>query len=111
MAFACRHFDMSARTGGATARAHFEAAARMGSKAAIAELAKDTSPGPLAYLWGLFLELHGRRGAGGMGPSPITWPDLAAWASLTRRTLMPWEYDVLAMLDNAFFAATAKVGD
>lgn len=105
MLFARRHFAMSTRTGGATARAHLEAAARMGSAAAKAELAKDTTPGPLGYLWSLFLELHGRRGIGALGPSPITWPDLDAWTRLTRRVLAPWEFDVLARLDNEFFAA------
>ena len=41
-----------------------------------------------------------------MGPAAITWPDLSAWCALTRRTLAPWEFDVLARLDNEFFAAS-----
>lgn len=104
MAYARRFFAMHARAqDGATMRAHLEAAAKMGSVAAKAELAKDLSPGPLAYLWHWFLELHARRGMGGMGPAPITWPDLQAWSALMRRALDPWEYALIGVLDNVFF--------
>lgn len=109
MTFVRRHFALSRRgDDGATLRAHLEAAARQGSVSARAELAQQPTPGPLAYLWHWFLELHGRRGAGGMGPSPITWPDFDAWSRLTRRRVAPWEFDVLSRLDNEFFASTVE---
>ena len=113
MAFARNHFAMNTRQkDGATLRAHLTQAAKAGSKRAQEELAKAVvSPGPLGYLWSLFLELHNHRGSGGMGPSPITWPDLDAWQRLTRRTLAPWEFDLLGALDNVFFeTALPKAG-
>lgn len=42
------------------------------------------------------------------GPARITWPDLDAWARLTGRNPTPWEFRVLASLDDAFFAAVAE---
>lgn len=105
MAYARRFFAMHSRAGdGATMRAHLEAAAKMGSVSAKAELAKDLSPGPLAYVWRWFLELHARRGMGAMGPAPITWPDFDAWARRKRIDPEPWEFDLLGVLDNEFFA-------
>ena len=87
-------------------RAHLEAAARMGMPEAKAKLAERVSPGVLAYLWQWFLELHGHRGVGPMGPAPLTWLDLDAWARRMRRDPAPWEFDVLSRLDDTFFAVT-----
>lgn len=79
----------------------------MGSLSAKAELRSETRPGALAYLWLWFLELHSHRGAGAMGPAPITWPDLDAWARRTRRDPLPWEIDMLSRLDDVFFLAAS----
>jgi len=42
------------------------------------------------------------------GPARITWPDLDAWSRLTRRDPSPWEFHVIASLDDAFFASVSE---
>lgn len=61
------------------------------------------------YLFGWFCELSSARGAGGLGPAAITYPDLDAWARLTRRAPTPWEVGTIKALDAAFLkVATEK---
>lgn len=59
-------------------------------------------------LWGWFLELAGRRGVGAMGPAPLTYPDLDAWARLTRREPAPWEIWLLGRLDDTWLASVTE---
>lgn len=87
-----------------------EAAAKRGNAVAQQEL-KALARGPLGYVWDWFLELHQRRGVGAMGPAPITWPDLDAWCRRTGRNPAAWELDVIAVLDNAFFASVTPPKD
>lgn len=39
-----------------------------------------------------------------MGPSPITYQDIAAWARLTGRRPTPWEVSVLRDLDGLWLS-------
>ena len=113
MKYARDYFSMNTRhKDGQTARATFTKAAKLGNKLAQAELAKlAVTPGPLAYLWHDFLELHNRRGSGGMGPASITWPDIDAWARRRRRDPSQFALDVFDALDGVFFeTAMPKAG-
>ncbi len=65
-------------------------------------------PEVLAYLWGWFCELGSGRTCG-MGPNPITWEAIQAWAQLTGNSPAPWEVRALRSLDAAYLAST--VGD
>ena len=64
-------------------------------------------PDALTYLWGWFLELASGR-TGGMGPNPITWEGIAAWASLTGTTPAPWEIRAIRALDTAYLVSTGE---
>lgn len=41
---------------------------------------------------------------GGMGPGPITFQDIAAWAKLTGRHPTPWEVSVIRQLDGLWLS-------
>lgn len=43
-----------------------------------------------------------------MGPSPITFPDIAAWCQLHRRRLTPWEVDTIKDLDAVYLRVQAN---
>ena len=86
-------------------RAHLEVAAKRGLQPAIDALRAPPLPAHFAYLWEWFLQLHRRRGSGAMGPSRITWGDLDAWARRMGHDPTPWDFDVLAALDDVFFRA------
>lgn len=62
-------------------------------------------PAPLKYLWHWFIELNNARPSGGMGAGAITYPDIDAWARLTRRAPAPWEIEALKNLDLAWLAS------
>lgn len=57
----------------------------------------------LRHLWEWFGELAEARG-GGMGPSPIGYQDIAAWAKLTGRRPTPWEVSVIRQLDGLWLS-------
>jgi hypothetical protein len=70
----------------------------------------DTPPIPAWALhivewWG---ELNAARGGNGMGPNPIGWTDLAAWAALTGTEPSPFEVRTLLALDQAWLAAQSR---
>ena len=90
-------------------RAHLEASAKRGNLANRKLLEPPPLPASHAYLLDWFFELHGRRGAGMHGPASLTWGDFDAWARRTDRDPTPWEFRVLAALDEAFFAAVAEM--
>lgn len=54
-------------------------------------------PGPLAYLWATYVELH--------GPDPLSWAELAAWGALSGCILTSGEAKLLRRLDRLRFAA------
>lgn len=55
-------------------------------------------PDVLYDLWHWFLDLNAARG-GGMGPAPITYLDLNAYASLHRLRFEGWELAAIRRLD------------
>lgn len=89
---------------GATVSDHRDSAARqwalLGKKKA--EAVQSIILGPdfpieLTYLWSWFLELAAGIDAG-LGAPVVTWRDVAAWASLMRISLEPWESRALVDL-------------
>jgi hypothetical protein len=73
-----------------------------------AELACPPFPEALAYLWNVFLRLSARRGSGGFGVAPITWPDIDAFVRHSKIEIAPWEIRILEDLDNLYRAAITK---
>ena len=60
----------------------------------------------MAGLWEQFVELHALRGTDiGMEivPRTITYLDIAAWASVTGRTLSVFDMSVIARLEQSFW--------
>lgn len=66
---------------------------------------------PLAQrAWGVFLELHGTRGSGGMGSVPaITYAEMAAYQAMTDTRLTPLDVACVRAADDAFLAHVADV--
>jgi hypothetical protein len=87
---------------GAPLAQHLLAAQRATGRADERLLARPPAAG--AWLWGVFLQLHHARGAGGMGPAPITLPDLQAWQQVYGVRLAPWEVETLQAMDHAALA-------
>lgn len=56
-------------------------------------------PLELEYIWNWFLELSSGRTSSGFGPNPLTFPDIAAWARLTRAYPTAAEVKTLLVLD------------
>ena len=56
-------------------------------------------PPALEYLWLVFLRLSNRRGGGGFGPQPISWADLSLFGRLSGMRLVPWEVELIELLD------------
>ncbi len=48
-------------------------------------------PRALLYLWRIYLRLRRRKAGNGFGPSPIEWPDIAAFVQFARLSLTPFE--------------------
>lgn len=84
---------------GTPLRAHLQAAG-------VEEPNPKPFPEALAYLWGWFLDLHSGRPYG-MGPAPMTWEGVLAWATLTGNYPAPWEVRAIRALDSAFLASGA----
>ena len=68
-------------------------------------------PTPLLYLWRTYNRLRGRKGSSGFGVSPIEWPDIQAFLSVTSSSLLPWEIVMIERLDDTFMAAARKATD
>jgi len=86
-------------------REHLEAAAKSAGPAgriAAAELAGPEFPEACAYVWTWFCELSGARRFDDGVPQPIGYPELQAWARLTRRAPSDWEVEFLRALDLAW---------
>lgn len=62
-----------------------------------------------SLLWQWFWELDSARGQGMGGLECITYPDIAAWAQLTRTEVEEWEVRALKAMDAARLDETAKV--
>lgn len=43
-----------------------------------------------------------------MTPNPLSYQDIAAWVSLTRNQLRPWEVRAIKALDSAYLEEVSK---
>ena len=57
-----------------------------------------------------FMDLHSSRGNNGFGYNPITYTDIAHWASLIGADPQPWEVRAIRLMDSAFLEEAAKHG-
>jgi hypothetical protein len=67
----------------------------------------DINPA-IQYLWGFFCELSGARGYSEMGPLPLTYSEIQAWAQLTRTDPTAWEIQVIKSIDRVFLTEAMK---
>ncbi len=63
------------------------------------------------HLWAWFWTLDGGRGYGLAGPLPLTYSDIAAWASLHGIEIQPSEVEIIKAMDAARIRATHKLLD
>jgi hypothetical protein len=88
-----------------TYRQNLEVAAKKGTPRARANARKKLDgpafPHALGYLHEWALDLHRARPGGPKSPARITWPDLHAWAAMTRRNPEPHEVEALLHLTRA----------
>jgi hypothetical protein len=56
------------------------------------------------HVWDWFLELNRARSTGGFSVSPLSYFDIAAWSSLTKTRIEPWELKALCLLDEEYIA-------
>jgi hypothetical protein len=82
---------------GNSVRAHLEQVAKSLGRTP-KDLIGPEFPDRYGHLWAAFLDLHSGRSYG-MGPNPISWPDILAWDTLTRSGLQEWEVRVIKALD------------
>lgn len=64
-------------------------------------------PPAMRSVWWAFLQLHGARPSGGMGPSAIPPSEILAWQQLNGVELTPFEVDTLLALDAVALRAMA----
>lgn len=91
---------------GATYRDHLQQAARFGARPP--ELEPPELPPGADLLLELWLEIGAGRSAGGFGPAPLGWQDLAAWSRFSGVALTGWEAQTLLAMDRAALAAQHK---
>lgn len=68
------------------------------------ELIEVECPDSIHHVWRWFLTLQKRRGTGGMSINPISFQDIAAWASLTGNDPTPFEVECICDLDDLLTA-------
>lgn len=55
----------------------------------------------MEHVWRWFCEIAGARTSNGFGANPISYGEIAAWASLTGQDVSPWEARLLRRVDAA----------
>lgn len=63
------------------------------------ELHQPEIPKQVRYLWRWYCELSQGKQHNGMSYSPLSWQEMQAWATLTRRNLAEWEVYALRIID------------
>lgn len=107
VAFAKHQFQLAGTVeGGGTMREHLLSYERQTGRVH-PELDGPGLPFAMQGLWESYVEICGRRQAG-MGAAPLTYPDIDAWARLTKRDLDPWRVRVLSRVDDAWIEAQHK---
>lgn len=90
---------------------HYREAARQTGQSLDAFLPHRAGfPLNLGYIWTWFCALSEARGSGGFGASPITYPQIEAWARLMRTEVTPWEVGILRRLDRVFIEVVQSDG-
>jgi hypothetical protein len=56
----------------------------------------------------MWLELHARRQVGMAGLQPLSWPDLAAYVTVTRERLSREDLHILNVIEEEFFASRSE---
>jgi hypothetical protein len=56
------------------------------------------------HVWNIFTKLHASRQSGGLGPNPISYGEITAFAGLTGWHFDPWEVEAIRGLDDAYLA-------
>lgn len=72
------------------------------------ELDGPVCPPFLVYLLEWFAELSAARGSGVHGANPLSFAEIAAWASLTGSDPTPAEVHILRRIDAVFIAAVMR---
>jgi len=87
---------------GTTRRAHLKQLEKTSGETPQALLDEPEMPYPAQHIWHWWWELHEARSSGGMGPGPITYRDIQAWAALTNQEPTPQEVKALRMMDRVY---------
>ena len=107
MEFGEQQFKLQARQhDGRSLREHLESVERQTGERH--ELLEDAEPPEDAeYLWQWFCRLSSRRQSG-MGPGPITWPQIESFFRCQGIIPEDWELKALELVDNAWLEAMAE---
>jgi hypothetical protein len=62
-------------------------------------------PEAMRYLWRAFIRIRRRNAGNGFGATPVTWADLDAYSRLSGLRLLPWEIEIIELLDDALLAS------
>lgn len=106
-AYARHVFELGApAAGGGALRDHLEQVARQTGKQP-RQLAEEPELWAAAeHIWEWFLELHAARPTA-LGPQPISYGEIAAWATVNRLSPQLWELDALRAVDGSWRSALA----
>lgn len=70
----------------------------------LSEWVPEEPPFQIEYVWNWFKELHIGRHFGDNGrPKQISYLDIMAWASVTKRNVLPFDVATFRKLDSRFF--------
>lgn len=76
-----------------------------------AELALPPFPEALRYLWRAFSRIRNRVNGNGYSMPRITMLDLDAFNRLSGLRLLPWEIEIIELLDDALLKSTGEQED
>lgn len=68
-------------------------------------------PKEMSYLWQLYWRLRRRVPSGMSGREPVTHEAIVAFLAITKKTLTPWEVEVIEELDDLYRSAKADGGE
>jgi hypothetical protein len=62
----------------------------------------------VSHLWRWFLDLSQARQSGMNGPGPITYAEIAAYATMMKEIITPWEVAAIRRVDDAVLDVIAQ---